>query len=58
MSVPWLLLAFFIGIVAVSTLIRKMGWRNQTEMTWIWGVILPDIFGIGTLLFVVNWMSK
>jgi hypothetical protein len=57
-AVPWILLAFVIGIWSVSTLVRKMGWQNDSELRPFWGIIIPDIFGIGTLIFVVNWIGN
>jgi hypothetical protein len=56
-SVPWILLAFVLGLWGVSTLIRWLGWKAQDEMNTLWGVIAPDIFGLLALFFVVNWIG-
>jgi hypothetical protein len=57
-SMPWLLLAYVIGLWGISTLVRKKGWKNEDEMNWWWGIIIPDMFGLLTLIFVVNWISN
>ena len=57
MSMPWLLLAFVLGIWGMSTLVRKIGWKSESELRVFWGIIVPDVFGIGTLLLVVNWIG-
>lgn len=57
-AVPWILLAFIVGIWSVSTLIRKVGWRTDSELRVFWGIVVPDVFGIATLLFVVNWIGS
>lgn len=56
-AVPWLMLAFIVGIWAISTLVRKLGWQRANKLHVFWGIILPDAFGLFTLLFVVNWMA-
>lgn len=58
LTVPWILLVFFIGLWGISTLIRKMGWESETEMNWWWGIILPNLFGLISLIFVVNWINN
>lgn len=57
-SVPWILLMFFIGLWGISTLVRKMGWKSEEDMHWWWGIILPNLFGLISLIFVVNWISN
>ncbi len=56
-AVPWLLLAFVLGIWGVSTLVRKMGWKNEMELKLLWGIIAPDVFGVILLVLVVNWIG-
>lgn len=58
LTVPWILLAFFIGLWGISTLIRKMGWKDSENMHWWWGIILPNMFGLIILIFVVNWINS
>ena len=55
-TVPWILMLFLIGIWGISTIVRKLGWEDDDKLKIFWGVILPNIFGIFTLLFVVNWI--
>ena len=56
-TVPWLLLAFFLGIWGISTLVRKIGWRDESQLKVFCGIIIPDLFGIGVLILVVNWIG-
>jgi len=55
---PWLLFIIVILLWGVSTMIRKLGWKNENEMDTIWGILLPDILGLGLLIFVVVWVSN
>lgn len=56
-SVSWLMVIFVVGLWGMSTLIRKKGWNNPDEMHWGYGIIVPNIFGLTTLIFVVNWIT-
>lgn len=56
-SVPWIIMAFIVGIWGISTLVRKLGWEDDDKLKMFWGIVLPDVFGIFTLIFVVNWIS-
>ena len=55
--VPWFIMVFVIGIWAVSTVVRKRGWERAGKLDLFWGIIIPDVFGLVALLFVVNWIS-
>ena len=57
MGVPWILAAFILGIWGVSTLVRKLGWEDDDRLHTFWGIVVPDIFGLLVLLFVVNWLK-
>ena len=57
MAVPWLLLGFVLGIWAISTLVRKIGWKDESQLKLFWGIIAPDIFGVVVLVLVVNWIG-
>lgn len=56
-AIPWIIAMFIIGIWCVSTIVRKLGWEDENKLWVFWGIILPDIFGIVTLIFIVNWIS-
>jgi len=58
LAVPWLILIFIVLLWGVSTVIRKLGWENADELNLFWGIILPNVFGIGSLIFVVIWISN
>ncbi|EGQ8029030.1 hypothetical protein ACCH70_004402 [Vibrio vulnificus] len=55
-SVPWIIMAFIIGIWGMSTLVRKLGWESDDKLKVFWGIVVPDVFGLAVLLFVVNWI--
>lgn len=55
-SVPWIIFVFIVGIWGVSTLVRKLAWGSDDELNLFWGVVVPDAFGLLTLLFVVDWI--
>jgi hypothetical protein len=38
--IPWLLLLMVILLWGVSTIIRKLGWKNENELNNFWGIIL------------------
>jgi len=56
-TVPWIITAFLVGIWGVSTIVRKVGWENEDRLNIFWGIVVPDLFGIFTLIFVVNWIG-
>ena len=56
-TVPWIISAFVLGIWGVSTVVRKVGWADEDSLQPILGIAIPDVFGVATLLFVVNWVS-
>ena len=56
-GVPWILSAFILGIWGISTLVRKLGWVEDDKLHVFWGILVPDVFGLLVLLFVVNWIS-
>jgi len=56
-TIPWILLSVFIGIWAISTIVRKVGWEGDGKLHVVWGISVPNIFGILVLLFVVNWIK-
>ena len=58
MAIPWVLLAFIMGLWGVSTIIRRWGWKNENELNLFWGIIFPDIVGVLILIFIVNWIGK
>ena len=57
-SVPWILSAFILGIWGVSTLVRWMGWQGKEKLKVFWGIVAPDLFGLLSLIFVVNWIRQ
>ena len=56
-ALPLMLLFLFIGLFSISTLIRKKGWQNQDELKWSTGIIIPGLYGLITLIIVINWIT-
>jgi hypothetical protein len=56
-SAPWVLLALVFGMWAVSTVVRKFGWRAAGEPTWACGVVLPLVFGMLSLGWVASFVE-
>lgn len=54
-NAPWILLAFFVGIWGLSTLVRKVGWNDKNRLSGFVGIFLPDTLGIVLLAAAVNW---
>ena len=50
----WLIALLFFGLWSVSTVIRKWGWKSETEMTPVVGIAIPLGFGILALVAVMS----
>jgi len=55
--VPWVLTAFVLGIWGMSTLVRRLGWKDQDSLNIFFGIVLPFIYGLLCLIFVINWIG-
>jgi hypothetical protein len=60
-EVPLIMVAFLVGLVGASILMRAKG-LGQSKSSFsrqevFFGVVLPDILGACSLLFVVNWIN-
>lgn len=49
----WVIALLFLGLWSVSTLVRKWGWKSETEMTPLVGIAIPLGFGILALIAVM-----
>lgn len=49
----WVIVLLFLGLWSVSTLVRKWGWKSETEMTALVGIAVPLAFGITSLIAVM-----
>ena len=49
----WLIALMFLGLWSISTVIRKWGWKSETEMNAGVGIALPLAFGILALIAVM-----
>lgn len=56
-SLPWIICGLLVGIWILSTAVRKKGWVGDGSLDTVWGIIIPDVFGVIALLFAVNWIS-
>jgi hypothetical protein len=49
----WVIVLLFLGLWSASTLVRKWGWKSETEMTALVGIAVPLAFGITSLIAVM-----
>jgi hypothetical protein len=54
----WMILLLFLSLWSVSTIVRKWGWRSETEMAPLLGITLPLVFGILMLVVVMAGASQ
>lgn len=54
----WIAPVLVFGLWGVSTIVRRLGWENETELNIFWGIIFPDIFGLILLIFVVSTIGN
>jgi hypothetical protein len=55
--IPWILFVYLLGIWAISTTIRKLGWESDGKLKVFWGIVVPDAYGLVCLIFAVNWID-
>ena len=58
LSMAWVAPILIFGLWGMSTIVRKLGWENEKELKKFWGIILPDIFGLLILIYVVSTMGN
>jgi hypothetical protein len=54
----WYTAGMFVALWGASTLIRKFGWKSETEMNAVFGVTTPLVLGIIGLALVMVEASK
>lgn len=52
-SSGWQIFLLFLGLVSISTIVRKWGWKSETEMYPIIGIAIPLAFGILAIIGVM-----
>lgn len=58
LSLSWVTLFLMFGLWGMSTIVRKLGWENNKELKIFWGIILPDVFGLSILIYVVSTIGN
>lgn len=53
----WFCAAIFIGISSISLLVRRFGWKTDDDIN-LFGILVPNAFGLGVLYFVVSWIKN
>lgn len=54
LSIGWITPILIFGLWGISTIVRRIGWRSDTELKIFWGIIFPDLFGLVILIYVVS----
>lgn len=54
LSSGWITPILIFGLWGISTIVRRIGWRSDTELKIFWGIIFPDLFGLVILIYVVS----
>ena len=57
-SVGWKVALFFMLLWAISTIVRKWGWKSDTELKPLIGIAIPLSVGILSLVVVMLGVSK
>lgn len=57
-SSGWFITLMFLGLWSLSTVVRKYGWKSETEMNPILGIALPLSFGIFAIIVVMAGASQ
>ena len=52
-SSGWLIAMMFLGLGAISTIVRKWGWHSDTEMNPVIGIAIPLTFGMLAIIMVM-----
>ena len=58
LSLAWIAPVLIFGLWGMSTIVRKLGWKNEKELKDFWGIILPNIFGLIILIYVVSTLGN
>lgn len=58
LSLSWVTLFLIFGLWGMSTIVRKLGWENDKELKIFWGIVLPDVFGLLILIYVVSTIGN
>ena len=54
LTIGWVTPLLIFGLWGVSTIIRTMGWKTDTELELKWGILFPNAFGLLVLIYVVS----
>ena len=54
----WVVAAMFVAMWSVSTMVRKWGWKTETEMHTLMGIAVPLAFGTLALIWVMAGGSR
>ena len=54
LAVGWVAPVLIFGLWGISTIVRRLGWENDTELKVFWGIVFPNFFGLIILIYVVS----
>ena len=53
-SAPMVILMLAIVLWGISTIVRRVGWKSEQQLTWFWGVLFPLFAGLLSLPTVLQ----
>jgi uncharacterized membrane protein YgcG len=57
LTIGWITPMLIFGLWGISTIVRRFGWKSETELKMFWGIVMPNLFGLIILIYVVSTSS-
>ena len=54
----WVITVMLAGLWSVSTFVRKLGWKSETELRPVLGIAVPVVIGVLSLIVVMSEASS
>ncbi len=58
MGAAWTLIVLMIGLWAVITIVKRLGWTSETQLEPKFGIALPLVLGVASLMYVMTAASR
>jgi hypothetical protein len=57
MAAGWTLMLIVVMLWGVTAFVKRVGWKNESELHRTYGIGIPLALGVGTLMFVTAMVS-